>query len=114
MIADLENLITLQDLDYLCKEIKSPEYQKLGFQVDEKERLAQVEKAREEIRKRIPENIVKRYDKLKARYGRGVAPVVGGVCLNCFVHLPIAFVSQPGKNERIDTCPNCGIFIYWK
>lgn len=112
MDAVLENLIALQDLDNLCKEIKSPEYRKLGFKVGK--RLATVENAREEIRKRVPENITRRYDKLKTRYGRGVAPVVGGVCLNCFVHLPIAFVSQPGKNERVETCPNCGIFIYWK
>ncbi len=112
MDAILENLIALQDLDNLCKEIKSPEYKKLGFKVED--RLATVEKARDEIRKRIPEPILKRYDKLKGRYKRGVAPVVGGVCLNCFVHLPIAFVSKPGKNEKVETCPNCGIFIYWK
>lgn len=107
----LEALITLHDLDYMIQELQTPRYKELGFKVEDK--LKGLEKARNEITKKIPENIVKRYEKLRKKYGRGLAPVVGDVCMNCFVHLPIAFVSQPGKNEELQTCPNCGIFIYW-
>jgi hypothetical protein len=107
----LEALIILHDLDVLLMEMESPHYKELGFKVSD--RLMEVEKARKEIIGRIPENVLKRYEKLRKKYRRGLAPVIGGVCLNCFVHLPIAFVSQPGKNEELQTCPNCGIFIYW-
>ena len=107
----LEALIILHDLDVLLQEMESPNYKELGFKVSN--RLMELEKARKEITGRIPEDILKRYEKLRKKYRRGLAPVIGGVCLNCFVHLPIAFVSQPGKNEELQTCPNCGIFIYW-
>jgi len=109
----LESLITLNDLDLMIEEIKNPNYRDLGFEIDVKQKLDALERARDEIRSKIPENILRKYDILKKRYGRGVSPIIGGVCMNCFVKLPISVVSQPHDNNKIETCPNCGIFIYW-
>ena len=108
----LETLIALHDLHRLMEEAEKPEYRELGFVLDE-QRMEELKKAEEELKKRIPPQVMRRYEALRKRYGRGVAPVIGGVCMNCFSHLPIAFVNKPGKNEKLETCPNCGIYIYW-
>ncbi len=107
----LEALIALNDLDVMILELQHPEYQEIGFQV--KEHLLELEKARQEIIKKIPDDVRRKYEKLKKKYKRGIAPVITGVCMNCFAHLPTAMVSEPDKNEKLATCPNCGIFIYW-
>ncbi len=107
----LSKLIALHDLDQLLKELENPEYQELGFEVKET-RKKELLKRREELVQQIPEQVYRRYERLRKRYGRGIAPVVGGVCMNCFIQLPTAVVSGPDKNQRLETCSNCGIFIY--
>jgi len=107
----LEALITLNDLDVMIQETQNPSYREIGFKIEE--RLEELVKAREEIIKKIPREILNRYEKIKKRYGRGVAPVIGDVCLNCFIHLPVAFVSQSKRNKEVETCMNCGVYIYW-
>jgi len=109
----LEALIVLHDLDIRSKELQDPTYKKLGFESKSKNPLDILEEERRKYIAKIPENVLRRYKKLKNKYGRAVAPVIKDVCLNCFSHLPIAFVSQPEKNEKLQTCPNCGIFVYW-
>lgn len=111
MNSALEALITLHDLDVMIQELETPHYQELGFEV--KDHLLELEKARREVLKKVPEGIFKKYSRLREKRKRGIAPVIGGVCLNCFIHLPIAFISTPEKNEELQTCPNCGIYIYW-
>jgi hypothetical protein len=107
----LEALIALHDLDDMLRDTQDPRYQEIGFKLGK--HVKDLEKAREELVKKIPPNVLRRYEKLQAKHGRGIAPVVGDVCMNCFVRLPIAFASQPDRKESLNTCPNCGIFIYW-
>jgi len=107
----LEALIALNDLDVMIQELQSPDYREIGFDVEDQ--IFKLEKARTEIIKKIPEEVLKKYEKLKKKYKRGIAPVIGGVCMNCFSLLPIAMTSEADRNEKLSTCPNCGIFIYW-
>ncbi|RLI11626.1 hypothetical protein DRO33_03775 [Candidatus Bathyarchaeota archaeon] len=112
MHPDLEALLALHDLDALIEEAQDPKLQELGLAPPE-ERLRELLARREEIASRLPKQILSRYEKLRKRYRRGIAPVVGGVCMNCFAELPIAMVTSSRKNHELQTCPSCGIFIYW-
>jgi predicted nucleic acid-binding Zn-ribbon protein len=107
----LETLIALHDLDDMLRDTQDPRYMKIGFKLGK--HVKDLEKARQNLLKKIPANVLKRYEKLQPKYGRGIAPIVNDVCMNCFVRLPIAFASQPDRRAGLHTCPNCGIFIYW-
>jgi predicted nucleic acid-binding Zn-ribbon protein len=107
----LETLIALHDLDDMLRDTQDPRYMKIGFKLGK--HVKDLEKARQNLLKKIPDNVLKRYEKLQPKYGRGIAPIVNDVCMNCFVRLPIAFASQPDRRAGLHTCPNCGIFIYW-
>ena len=108
----LEILIALGDIDAMIKDTESPEYKEIGLTEDE-DPVEKLKKLREECASKLPPNILKRYEKLKKKYGRGIAPVVGGICTNCFIHLPTSLVTRPDKNKKLETCPNCGIYVYW-
>ena len=108
----IEKLIALSDIDAMLKDAESDEYKSLGFQTN-KECIEKLKKMREEIASSIPRQILKRYEKLKKKYGRGIAPVVNSVCTNCFIQFPTEVASKTDKNKKIEYCPNCGIIIYW-
>jgi len=115
----LELLIALESLDAQLDDFESEDYIKsisITQGTDENVFAKQVEKLkklREEIVKKIPVPVFKRYEKLRSKYGRGVAPVINGTCSNCFMEFPSALVSRPVKNKALETCPNCGIYVYW-
>ena len=51
---------------------------------------------------------------MKKRYGRAVVPVEGQVCLGCFMGLPTKNVGVSGsRDDRVETCENCGRILYW-
>lgn len=108
----IEKLIALSDIDAMLKDAESDEYKKLGFETKE-DSLAKLKKMRDEIASSIPRQVLKRYEKLKKKYGRGIAPIVNNVCTNCFMQLPTENDSRTDKNEKVEFCPNCGIIIYW-
>lgn len=110
----VELLISLSDLDNMLKDLENENYpdallKKMDF---EKVKKSLIE-AREEIIQQIPKGILNKYEKFVAKYGRGIAPVINGVCMNCFSKLPTSMLSKVNKNKTIDRCPNCGIFIYY-
>lgn len=112
MHEDLERLIALHDIEQLLVEIESEEYLDLGFKVKEK-RKSELNTAKNDIVEKLPPNVYRRYQRLKEKFGRGIAPVVGGICMNCFVQLPTAAVGGTQKNLTLENCSNCGIYIYW-
>ena len=116
MNPHLELLRELHDIDSIIaeaeKEAQDPALNEAGLRVDP-ERLEALKAHREEIASKLPDKILRRYERLRARYGRGIAPVVGGICTACFAQLPTAMISDPQRNEKVDSCPSCGVFIYW-
>jgi len=115
----LELLIALESLDAQLDDFSSEEYRKsLGIDADEgqevlENQIKKLKELREEIVKSIPLPVLKRYEKLREKYKKGVAPVINGICSNCFMEFPSALVSRPVKNKTLETCPNCGIYVYW-
>jgi len=114
MNPQLEQLIMLNDIDLMIKEVSDEEQARqikvLGFKLNH---LEQLFKAREEIRGKIDRELIGRYDKLIKRYGRAMVPINGRICYGCFMQLPVNFVSQPEKNNAVLNCPKCGRFLYW-
>ncbi len=103
-------LIAINDMDAEIRLYENPYYKELGFEIDEK-KIERLRKVREREIKKLPADIRDEYEMLSKRYGKGVAPLVEGTCLNCFSVLPTAMVSGEMK-EAILRCPNCSIFLY--
>lgn len=112
MDKTIEKLIALNDIDAMLKDAESDEYRRLGFETRE-ECVEKLKKMREDIASSIPRKVLKKYERLKNKYGRGIAPVVNDVCTNCFMQFPTETASRTDKNEKVEYCPNCGIIIYW-
>jgi len=65
----------------------------------------------QELKEELEPAIRNRCDRGFPTLGRMVVPVIGGVCYGCFVSIPTARTGEP--NEGVETCENCGRFIYF-
>lgn len=113
MEEQVKLLVALQDLDLMMRETKdsktADEFKQMGFKLDG---VAELQKAREELAKRIKPQLLKRYERVSKSYGRAVVPVTGNLCLGCFVKLPTSYPSLQTKDEFL-TCENCGRILYF-
>lgn len=63
---------------------------------------------RESIAKELPENLVKRYETLRAnRMGKAVVIARDGYCLGCNMQIPPQMYNNLYKYEELITCPHC-------
>jgi len=63
---------------------------------------------REDIRKELPANLLKRYDNLRVqRRGQALAIAREGFCQGCNMHLPPQLYNNLFKADDILTCPHC-------
>ncbi|HNR14946.1 MAG TPA: hypothetical protein PKJ77_10180 [Thermodesulfobacteriota bacterium] len=110
----LQTLVLLQDLDEMISESENAELleeqQKLGFEIRGLEKLKE---AREELLRKLPEDIYNHYQKIRKRYGRAIAPVRENICLGCFITIPTALANKNIGNLDLRNCENCGRFLYW-
>ena len=97
----LEQVIILQDLDLMIREISdkktATKLRKIGFEIDEAGRL---EEARSEIASKVDRQVLSAYDKLMKRYPRAVVPVKNGTCLACFIKQPTQYSEADKKQVR--------------
>jgi predicted nucleic acid-binding Zn-ribbon protein len=84
------------------------ELKNMGFKLSG---LKELEKARSDLAKQIPPNLINRYEKLAERYKVAILPIAGNKCLGCFVKLPTSFFSSTTNNKLL-TCENCGRLLY--
>ena len=108
MNAELEALITLQDIDLMIEE--SNEVEKLGFSITG---CSELEKAREEVASRIKKPLLFRYERLRAKLKRAIVPVKNDVCLGCFLRQPTSISAKGREESELFTCENCGRMLYW-
>jgi len=66
----------------------------------------------EELRAKIPPQILGHYDRLLAKGKKGVAPVRNQVCTGCHMRVPIAVVTTLMHDADIQLCENCGRYLY--
>ncbi len=112
MREEFRLLIGLQDIDIMIKEVRdkatSKELKNMGFQLNG---LEELQKARDNIAKKIPTALLNRYEKLAGHFTVAIVPVTGNMCLGCFVKLPTSFFSSAYSHELL-TCENCGRLLY--
>jgi predicted nucleic acid-binding Zn-ribbon protein len=79
-----------------------------------KAELARQEKQRQQLRKGVPAQLLKRYEFIRQRRnGTAIAQVVEGFCLGCHMNiLPQQFIDLQ-KGEEILQCPHCQRVLYW-
>lgn len=65
-------------------------------------------------REAVPQGLLSDYDFHRRRRGGDVVAVVeGDRCSSCHVTLPVAVVNRVKKQERLETCENCGRLLAW-
>jgi len=83
-----------------------------GLQVDD--RLAKLELMQQEVRAKLDETIMKRYDFLLEKRGNiAIAAVQNGVCQVCHLNIPPQKFIELQRDETIHSCPHCQRFVYW-
>ncbi|MDD2901459.1 MAG: C4-type zinc ribbon domain-containing protein [Syntrophales bacterium] len=77
--------------------------------------LAVLEKQRQELRKGVPAQLLKRYEFIRQRRnGTAISPVSDGVCFGCHMNiLPQQFIDLQ-KGVEIIQCPHCQRILYWQ
>ena len=65
-----------------------------------------------ELRAKIPPQILGHYDRLVAKGKKGVAAVRNQVCTGCHMRVPIAVVTTLMHDTDIQLCENCGRYLY--
>ena len=94
MNALLQNLIKLQAIEF--------------EETTEKNAGATVE----ELRGKIPPQIIGHYDRLVARGKKGVTAIRGENCSSCHIHVPIGAITTLKRGEDIQVCESCGRYLH--
>lgn len=114
MKKQIELLRALEEFDSILKDFQEKDYQKLGFmnQPININFMKMVEKEVTRLRKKIDENFLREYDRIKKHYGsKVVVQVVKNFCSGCYSRLPSEVVVR--CKSEVKTCPNCGRFLYF-
>jgi predicted nucleic acid-binding Zn-ribbon protein len=108
----LASIVLLSDLDLLIREAQDPRararLRKFGFEIDGLPRLLAV---RARLAETTDPRWVHVYERVRQRYGRGVAAVRERVCSGCFVTLPT--IARPREADSLQICESCGRLLYW-
>lgn len=68
----------------------------------------------EELRRRMPEGILRKYEQIKAiNNGLAVVSVWKEVCGGCHMNIPPQLYNELRDTEDIVLCPNCNRIIFW-
>lgn len=124
-----EIISLLEELDVFEEEAKTKE-----ADLDEQRRRYEEDKARmakelnsiaeeleicvrksEEIRKKIPAELLRKYEQIKsATRGVAVVSVWKEVCGGCHMSIPPQLYNELQKSDVLITCPSCSRIIYWE
>jgi predicted nucleic acid-binding Zn-ribbon protein len=109
----LHAIVLLSDVDAMLGEAQRPEsrarLKKLGFEL---EGLARLTAQRGRLMEAVDRRWTGLYERVRLRYGRGVAAVRERVCSGCFVTLP-ATARPRETRDVLQVCESCGRILYW-
>jgi len=74
------------------------------------EEFEQVEEQIRQLRQRIPDGYLRRFDTLR-RNGPAVVREQDGVCTGCRINMNVGDINRMRKNQMSHVCPNCGRFL---
>jgi predicted nucleic acid-binding Zn-ribbon protein len=93
MNEPMQNLLKLQTLEFAAKQGEN------------------TKATIEELRSKIPPQILGHYDRLRARGKKGLAAVVNQVCTGCHMRLPLAVIMVLKHEQDIQLCDTCGRYL---
>jgi uncharacterized protein len=109
----LADLVQLQDIDVLLREVRDPEIasqeEKMGFSL---ENVDSLERARHRLASKIDGKLLQTYERMSRRFTRVVVPVEGTICAGCRMSLPTSARSKNSPSVDIENCENCGRILY--
>jgi uncharacterized protein len=124
-----EVISLLEELDVFEKEVKAKEAdldeQRRRYEEDKAEMAKELNSVAEEldicarksdeIRKKIPAELLRKYEQIKnAARGVAVVAVWKEVCDGCHMSMPPQLYNELQKSNVLITCPNCNRIIYWE
>jgi predicted nucleic acid-binding Zn-ribbon protein len=78
----------------------------------EKQR-AEKQAVRDEIIKRLPPVLFRRYDAVRGKRGSGIAQTTDGTCKACNMALPPQLFHRLRREPLLEQCPSCNRIIYY-
>lgn len=112
----LRLLMELQDLRSqqreLASEVGARKVEEEHFHIDLDEARVQLQRKIEELEDTLEPRVRSRYDRIVPSLERAVVPVINGVCYGCFVSIPTATAGDRESHHELQSCQNCGRFIY--
>ncbi len=78
------------------------------------ERVSSGAPGSEEIRKKIPAQVLQHYDRLRARGKKGIAYVRNGVCGQCHMQVAVGLLASLHRHDKVYRCENCGAYLLLK
>lgn len=80
-----------------------------------KDRLAELDRERDESSRSIPKPIFQRYEFIRQRLQHPViVPLENYICPNCHIAIPPQDFNEMLRGEHIMSCPNCQRLIVWR
>jgi predicted nucleic acid-binding Zn-ribbon protein len=107
-------------IDTTETEVKSVEGELGASEGDINSRLGEFEKAkaarqttRDVIAKRLPPQLYRRYETIRAKKGVGIAQTTDGTCKACNMSLPPQLFTRLRREPLLEQCPSCQRIIYF-
>ncbi len=82
------------------------------FDIEIADAIKSLEEKVEQLEGRLDRRIVARYRRIARTASRVVVPVINGICYGCFVAVARASAVEADRNSRVETCEQCGCFLY--
>jgi predicted nucleic acid-binding Zn-ribbon protein len=67
--------------------------------------------AAQEVRKKIPLQVLIHYDRLRGRDKKGIAFVRNGVCGGCHMQVAVGLLAFLHRDDNVYRCENCGAYL---
>ena len=115
---DKVSLLAKKDEESLNQQKKKYEEEKKQIEADLNtidEDFVKWEQKRNDLRKKIPDDLLAKYEKIKNRNnGVGVISVWKEVCNGCHMNIPPQLYNELQKSLELISCPNCNRIIYFQ
>ncbi len=120
LLEEMDKLAVLvkKDEDTLNQQKKKYEEEKKDIETDINaidSDFVNWEQKREELRKKVPADLLAKYEKIKNRNnGVGVISVWKAVCNGCHMNIPPQLYNELQRSVKLLSCPNCNRIIYFE
>lgn len=117
MHPQLVLLMELQDLRAQKRALHQDSGETVGleeehFNLDRSRAVELLEEKIESLKDTLTPQLRTRYERIAPQRDRVVVPVIQGTCYGCFVSIPTATAGDQIGNTLVETCENCGSFLY--